>query len=448
MRLLVLVDGEHHPAAVRDAIDAIASGGSEIAGALFCGGTEKVDAGALDAVYGVPVLRPDASGDELITALAHAIDHFRPDGVLDLTDEPVLSPADRFRLASVALERGVTFSRCGLRAPSPELRGRPDEAIHPRVRDRQADGQDGRRERARAPRRSSAVGSPVIIAVGRGGPNPPRVIEAGTTLDTKTLLEMVDEGLHASSDYVEDALTSGATTIGCVRVGGGLAGATITSNIVAAARMAEERDEDLVLLEGSGASIPEVAASAGVVVVPASLGDAVSSYLNPYRLLLADLAVVTMAEHGSAAATTTAAIHGSAPGLDVIHVVFRPEPLADVDGRKAFLCTTAPQDAGSVLKAHLEREHGCEIVGMTHKLSDRAALRRDLAEARCARRVLVELKAAAVDVAARDGRRQGREVVFVNNAVVGTERTERPPSRRRVRPSSVGTRGDQRAART
>jgi cyclic 2,3-diphosphoglycerate synthetase len=176
-----------------------------------------------------------------------------------------------------------------------------------------------------------------------------------------------------------------------------------------------------VLLEGSGASIPEVAASAGVVCVPASLGDAAASYLNPYRLLLADLAVVTMAEHGSAAATTTAAIHGSAPGLDVIHVVFRPEPLADVNGRKAFFCTTAPQDAAGVLKTHLEREHGCEVVGMTHKLSDRAALRRDLAEADAHDVVLVELKAAAIDVAARTAVEQGREVVFVNNAVVGTD---------------------------
>jgi cyclic 2,3-diphosphoglycerate synthetase len=419
LRLLVLVDGEHHPAAVRDALDAIASGGSEVAGALFCGGTEKVDAGALDAVYGVPVLRPDATGDELITALGHAIDHFRPDGVLDLTDEPVLSPPDRFRLASVALGRGVTFGGADFEFRPPSF---ANVLTKPSIRVFATGKRTGKTAVASALARHAIDQgrSPVIVAVGRGGPNPPRVIEAGTTLDTKTLLEMVDQGLHASSDYVEDALTSGATTIGCVRVGGGLAGATITSNVVAAAKMAQERPEDLVLLEGSGASIPEVAASAGVVCVPASRGDAVTKYLDPYRLLLADLAVVTMAEHGSAAATTTAAIHGSAPGLDVIHVVFRPEPLADVNGRKAFFCTTAPTDAGSVLKTHLEREHGCEVVGMTHKLSDRAALRRDLAEADAHDVVLVELKAAAIDVAARMAVEQGREVVFVNNAVVGT----------------------------
>lgn len=420
VRLLVLIDGEHHPTAVREALDAIASGGVEIAGALFCGGTEKVETGALELAYGVPLRRPDAAGDELASALGHAIDHFRPDGVLDLTDEPVLSPADRFRLASVALARGVTFGGADFDLRPPSFAEVLDK---PSIRVFATGKRTGKTAVAGAlARHASERGRrPVIVAVGRGGPNPPRVIEAGTTLDTQTLIAMVDQGFHASSDYVEDALMSGATTIGCVRVGGGLAGATIMSNVVAAAKIAQERDEDLVLLEGSGASIPEVAAAAGVVCIPASLGDAVSSYLNPYRLLLADLAVVTMAEPGSAAVTTSAAIHGSVPDLDIIHVVFRPEPLADVSGRKAFFCTTAPSDAGSVLKTHLEREHGCEVVGITHKLSDRASLRHDLAEADPHDVVLVELKAAAIDVAARTAVEQGRDVVFVNNTLVGTD---------------------------
>jgi cyclic 2,3-diphosphoglycerate synthase len=420
VKLLVLIDGEHHPKAVRDALEALTAGGAQIAGALFCGGTEKVEPGGLEDAYGVPVLRPDASADELIAALGHAIDHVRPDGILDLTDEPVLSPSDRFRLASVALARGVTFGGADF-----DLRPvRFAEVLtKPSIRVFATGKRTGKTAVASALARHAIDRgrAPVIIAVGRGGPNPPRVIEAGATLDTATLLEMVDQGLHASSDYVEDALTSGATTIGCVRVGGGLAGATVSSNVLAAAKLAEGRDEDLVILEGSGASIPEVAASAGLVVVPASLGDAAGAYLNPYRLLLADLAVVTMAEHGSAAAKTTAAIHGSAPGLDVIHVVFRPEPLADVKGRKVFFCTTAPQDVGSVLTAHLEHEHGCHVAGISHHLSDRAKLREDLSGAPEHDVLLVELKASAIDVAAREASSAGREVVFVNNVLMGTD---------------------------
>jgi cyclic 2,3-diphosphoglycerate synthetase len=234
------------------------------------------------------------------------------------------------------------------------------------------------------------------------------------------LLELADSGQHASSDYVEDALTSGVTTIGCMRVGGGLAGATVMSNMQAAARIANDRDEDLVILEGSGASIPEVEAATGIVVVPAHMGSGVLDYLNPYRLLLADLAVVTMAEEAPAAAATTAAILGSVPELDIIHVVFRPEPLADVNGRKVFFCTTAPKRAGSVLQAHLEESHGCDVVGMSHRLADRKALKAELERAPEHDLLLIELKAAAVDVAARAAAERGTDVVFVNNELVGS----------------------------
>jgi cyclic 2,3-diphosphoglycerate synthetase len=105
-------------------------------------------------------------------------------------------------------------------------------------------------------------------------------------------------------------------------------------------------------------------------------------------------------------------------------VVFRPEPLVDVSGRKAFFCTTAPKGAGDVLKAHLEREHGCEVVGMTHHLSDRKSLRTDLESAPEHDVVLVELKAAAVDVAARAAMERKTEVVFVTTALATPERSE------------------------
>jgi cyclic 2,3-diphosphoglycerate synthetase len=416
MKLLVLVDGEHHPPVVRDAIDAIRRGGREVVGAMFCGGTEKVDIENLDDAYGVPVVE----GEDLPAALREAIERFRPDGILDCTDEPILSPADRFRLASVALSLGVPYGGADFELRPPSF---ADILTKPSISIFATGKRTGKTAVASALVRHAARGgrSPVIVTVGRGGPNPPRVIEAGTALDAKVLLELADEGQHASSDYVEDALTSGVTTIGCVRVGGGLAGATVSSTMAAGARIAQERDEDLVILEGSGASVPEVRADAGIVVVPATIDPAmVGSYLNPYRLLLADLAVVTMAEEAPAAAATTAAILGSVPELDIIHVVFRPEPLADVNGRKVFFCTTAPKRAGSVLQAHLEESHGCDVVGMSHRLADRKALKAELERAPEHDLLLIELKAAAVDVAARAAAERGTDVVFVNNELVGS----------------------------
>jgi cyclic 2,3-diphosphoglycerate synthetase len=193
------------------------------------------------------------------------------------------------------------------------------------------------------------------------------------------------------------------------------------SNAPAAARIAESRDEDFVILEGSGASLPDVHADVGVMCVAAGTeAEILTGYLGAYRLLLADLAVVTMAEAGTGAAGTEAAINETVPDLDVVHAVFRPAPLAPVRGRRAFFCCTAPVPAGNVLKEHLEKVHGCEIVGMTHRLADRAALARDIADAPPHDVLLTELKASAIEIAARSAVGTGAEVVFVSNEVVGT----------------------------
>lgn len=414
--MLVLVDGEHHPSAVRTALDELRREGDEIVGAVFCGGSEKVDLAHLDDAYGIPAVR----GEDLRRVLGDAIAEWKADLVIDLTDHPVLTANDRFRLASVALDRGVSY-----RGADFDLRPPVFERIltKPSIRVFATGKRTGKTAVGSAlARRAVERGRrPVIVAVGRGGPNPPRVIEAGTLFDARALVEFADEGYHAASDYVEDALTSGVTTIGCVRVGGGLAGGTIYSNVPDAARMAEDRDEDLVILEGSGASLPDVDADSGLICVPADIPAAeLRDYLGPYRLLLADAAVVTMAEDASAAAATEAAIHGTVPDLDVVAVVLRPEPLEPVNGRRVFFCCTAAAEAVPILVQHLESKHGCEVVGYTNRLSDRAVLPKELEDAPPYDVLVTEVKAAGVDVAARHALGAGRDVVFANNAVVGT----------------------------
>jgi cyclic 2,3-diphosphoglycerate synthetase len=407
-------------------LDALRSNGDEIVGAVFCGGTEKVDLDRIDEAYGIPVARgQDApkgapSKQDLATALGEAIVEWKAEVVADLTDHPVLTEDERFRLAAVALMRRVPY-----RGADFDLRPPHFEQVltKPSIRVFATGKRTGKTAVASAlARRAAERGlDPVIVAVGRGGPHPPRVIEAGTQLDARVLLDMADAGLHAGSDYVEDALTSRVTTIGCVRVGGGLAGGTVYSNVPDAARIAEDREEGLVILEGSGASLPDVDADVGMICVPADTGPGeLHRYLVPYRLLLADIAVVTMADEASAAARAEAAIHGSAPDLDVVRVAFRPEPMESVAGRRVFFCTTAPAGAEAVLVQHLEQVHGCEVVGFTDRLADRAALSARLAAAPSYEVLLTELKAAAVDVAARQALNDGKEVVFVSNTLVGT----------------------------
>ena len=93
-RVVAIVDGEHYPPVVRDALEEI---DDLVVAAVLVGGTEKLRGG--DPEYGVP-LEP---------SLEDAIERHLPDLVLDLSDEPVLGPPERLALASRALALGVPY---------------------------------------------------------------------------------------------------------------------------------------------------------------------------------------------------------------------------------------------------------------------------------------------------------------------------------------------------
>ena len=77
------------------------------------------------------------------------------------------------------------------------------------------------------------------LAVVDGEHYAPVVLETPPTLDD--LLALSRAGGHAASDYLETAALAGVVTIGCRRCGGGLAGATTTSNVPAGIELALER---------------------------------------------------------------------------------------------------------------------------------------------------------------------------------------------------------------
>ncbi len=112
--VIALIDGEHHPPAVRDALDAARAPSAALAGVVFCGGEEKVPAAVLadaERHYGRAVLsgRPPA---EALRALAGN----GASGVVDLADEPVLTPRARLELAALALHLGLGYEAPGMRA--------------------------------------------------------------------------------------------------------------------------------------------------------------------------------------------------------------------------------------------------------------------------------------------------------------------------------------------
>ena len=93
MRAVALIDGEHYAPVVRAALAELPY---DFVGAHLLGGTEKLRGGD---EYGVP----------LAATLEAALEAHGPEVVVDLSDEPVLGPRERFAVASrvLALEPTV-----------------------------------------------------------------------------------------------------------------------------------------------------------------------------------------------------------------------------------------------------------------------------------------------------------------------------------------------------
>jgi len=393
-----VIDGEHYASVVRDALRELPH---EIVACVLVGGTEKLRGGEH---YGAP----------LAASLEAAIEDYAPEVVLDLSDEPVLGPPARLRLAARALALGVPYEGADFRLEPPRFEAirTPSVAVIGTGKRVGKTAVTGHVARLLGCRRRV-----VVVAMGRGGPAEPEVVEVRPGVPD--LLELSRAGRHAASDHLETAALTGVPTVGCRRCGGGLAGAVGTSNVFAGALRAEELDPDLIVLDGSGAAIPPIAAGRSILVVGAHQDPLVATgYLNPYRALLADLVVVAMAEdevdHAALAAQLAELTR---PGVPVVRAVLRPHPLSDVRGRRVAFFGTAPGAQHGRIAAHLEAAYGAEVTHVSGQLADRAALRRELARLD-ADVVVVEVKAAAIDVVAEEADRRGIPVVLAGNDVV------------------------------
>ena len=420
MDLLLLVDGEHYPPVTRWAIETVRERGDVPVAALFVGGSEKLPAGGLPDL-GVPLY--EGSGD-LAADVERAVEELAPDGVLDLSDEPVLGYRERMTVAAVVLAAGLPYLGADFRL-DPPVEGPPLPV--PTVAVIGTGKRTGKTAVAgEVARLARDLGmDPILVAMGRGGPAAPQVAEAGT-VDLAALVALVWAGEHAASDYLEDALTTGVTTIGARRAGGGLAGRPFASNAREAAELACTLGAGLVILEGSGAAVPPVPWDAGVLVAPASLpAEYLGGYLGPLRTLLSDLVVVTMAGSPTGGLEDLSALRPHLQRLrrDVRYVVtdLVPVPLEQVRGRRAFFTTTAPGPAAARQVEHLQAEAGCRVVGWSARLADRAGLAEDLEAAADYDVLLTELKAAAVDVGVERALARGAEVVFVDNRAIVAE---------------------------
>jgi cyclic 2,3-diphosphoglycerate synthetase len=397
-RAIAVIDGEHYAPVVRDTLAELPY---EFAAAVLVGGTEKLRGGD---DYGVP----------LADSVEEAIAEHEPEVVIDLSDEPVLGPPERFRLASRVLAAGSSYVGPDFRFDPPALQPFPLPSLSivgtgKRVGKTAVAGY--------VARLLGAERDVVVVAMGRGGPAEPEVAALAPHLDD--LLRLSRAGRHAASDYLEDAALSGVVTVGCRRCGGGLAGATAASNVSAGAALAAERSPDLVVFEGSGAALPPVATARRLLVASAQQDPAlVGGYLNAYRILVSDLVVLTMAEDGSRHEEVRRAIL-DVKDLRVVACVLRPRPVAPVAGTRVAYFTTAQPHAHERLAMHLREAHGAEVIFVSGNLALRPALREDLGRVPAGvETYLIEIKAAAIDVVAEAAARRGVEVVFVDNEVL------------------------------
>jgi cyclic 2,3-diphosphoglycerate synthetase len=206
--------------------------------------------------------------------------------------------------------------------------------------------------------------------------------------------------------------------IGCRRCGGGLAGSVGTSNVAEGAKLAAERDPDLVIFEGSGAAIPPVATARRILVANASIApDLLTGYLNTYRVLTSDLIVLTGAEAGSRHDEIREAVEDVKPELTVIATEMHPRPVDPVDGKRVAVFTTAREEAHEWIEERLREDHGADVVSVCGNLSDRKKLSADV-ESVDADVYLIEIKAAAIDVVAEAADERGVQCVFLDNDVV------------------------------
>ena len=373
---IALVDGEHHPGAVREALDRIESERG-LAGVVFVGGDEKVGPGA---DWGRPVRHdPERSLREL-APLAGA--------VVDLADEPVLPTSAKLRLAALALHLGLSYEAPGMRLDPPLYAPVPFDG--PKLAVIGTGKRTGKT--AVAGHWAGLLEDPVIVCMGRGGPAEPALAEPGASLDD--LLAIAERGGTPPPTTSRTPVLAGVRTVGCRRVGGGPAGAPAESNVAEGAALAATLAPGAIVFEGSGACIPPVEVDRTVCIVGAGADEP----LAEYRLLRADL---VLAAAGAPAP----------PGA--LRFELRPEPAEPVPaGARVALFTTGA-----------ERCEGVEPVLVSTNLARRDALAADLerAAAEGCDVYLTELKAAAIDTVAVEARRRGAQVAFVRNRPVGLD---------------------------
>jgi cyclic 2,3-diphosphoglycerate synthetase len=347
-RAVVVIDGEHYPPVVRDAIAGLSY---EVIGAWLAGGTEKLRG---DIEYGVPLLESledgfsdaevvvDMSDERSRTTRATAAREPRPGGwaAPEGADFGSLRRRTRLPLPLAVIGTGKRVGKTAVTGHVARLLARDRDVI--------------------------------VVAMGRGDRRSLQIAAVQPTL--ASLLDLSRAGHHAASDYLETAALTGVVTIGCRRAGGGLAGAVTTSNVLQGAALAAEREPDVVVFDGSGAAIPPIDVDARILV--SGRGHDPLAYLNAYRVLVSDLVVLV----GGGDVGAIRALKK----IPVVEAELRLRPISPLQGRRVAVFTTGAAP-------NLDAPESWRVRNLANRVSSAkiSSGRR--------RRLPVEIKAAAID---------------------------------------------------
>ena len=416
--VLVLFDGEHTVPVILKGLEKLRKMGKKIVAGLFVGGFEKIgDLETLENELGIPleVLKQDFP--KTLQLLREKYEVFTT--IFDLSDHPILSPKDRMKIGVDSLIAGYKYEGADFSFGPLELREN--------VLDRFSLGVVGTGKRTGKTAVSAYIAlilkergiEPCIVTMGRGGPEKPILIKGEEMeITPQYLIDLAEKGYHAASDCWEDALAAKVSIIGCTRCGGGLAGKTFYNNVLEGVKMANSLPVDVVILEGSGTTMPPVKADEYVVVVSAWQPDfLISEHLSSISIKFSSLAIITGCETPIVSSKKVdkilKTIKDIKPEIDIVKTVFRPMPLGDITGKKVFYAFTGPIEITKKNIDYLEKTYNCSIQHYTNKLANRIKLRKEIEKNIGKVDVLLtELKAAAVDIATMKTLSFGKEPVL------------------------------------
>ncbi|MCF7830690.1 2,3-diphosphoglycerate synthetase [Candidatus Gracilibacteria bacterium] len=393
---------------------------------IFIGGTEKIGTPKdVKKELPYPVFFANNENKPDCRAIDSILKKHPISLVLDLSDEPIMDYMTRFEVASHVLYHGATYKGSDFQFDPlifKKILTKPSLAIWgtgKRIGKTAIGGFIGRTLR-------EAHLAPAIITLSRGGSTKPIVVEGDKIqVNLEYLLNIDAQGMHASSDCFEDALTAQVKTFGCRRCGGGMSGKAMITVLDTGVHMAEKDNKvKTVVIEGSGATVPEIKTDKTILVMDATQPlEILEGYLTPLRVLYTDLVILNMCEDflvdNAKIKRIIHRIREIKPRIRIATTVLRPKPISfSLKGKKVFLALTAPNKALPFLKTYLEKKYHCKVKGMTNNLSVRPLLIKELKKLKNIDVVATELKAAAIAIVAKEDIKLGLNTVFLDNIIM------------------------------